>query len=458
MLRLFKYYKLILLLVLASVSGVVAQTKKSLTLDEAIQIGLEKSKSLHASRMKVESAVAKVSEAHAYELPILKFGASYSRLSEVPPFTVSLPFQIPSMPNSLTISPAIFDNYNLKLTLQQPLFTGFRLSGNSDLAEYTAQATQHDFEKDKAELIYTVTSAYWNFFKALEFKKVIDENVEQIKAHLNDAENLFSQGMIMNNDVLKVKVQLSEAMLRQIDAKNAAQLTMLSLNNTVGLPLNTEIELNADIQHQPEQFTELQSLIEKAMDKRSDVKAMDYRVKAAESGVILAKSNWWPQIFLVGNYYYNRPNQRILPTVDQFKDTWDVSVALSFDIWNWGATNYQTIQAQVQVAQIQDALGQIKDGITLEVTQSYLTLLQAKEKISVSGQGAQQAEENYRVTNERYKIGLALTSDLLDAEVALLQAKTTHTQTVVDYKLAEARLIKAIGEKSSSPEGTGVPK
>ncbi len=87
-----------------------------------------------------------------------------------------------------------------------------------------------------------------------------------------------------------------------------------------------------------------------------------------------------------------------------------------------------------------------------------MTLLQAKEKISVSEQGAQQAEENYRVTNERYKIGLALTSELLDAEVALLQAKTTHTQALVDYKLAEARLIKAIGEKSSSHEGTGTRK
>lgn len=159
-----------------------------------------------------------------------------------------------------------------------------------------------------------------------------------------------------------------------------------------------------------------------------------------------ARSGWFPQIYLAGNYYYSRPNQRIFPAIDAFKDTWDVTVGVSLDIWNWGTTVHQTDQAQAQLAQAQDAVGLIKDGITLDLTQAYLNLQQASERISVADNGVKQAEENHRVTTMRFNAGLASTSDLLDAEVALLQAKTNQTNALVDFELAQARIEKAIGE------------
>ena len=88
----------------------------------------------------------------------------------------------------------------------------------------------------------------------------------------------------------------------------------------------------------------------------------------------------------------------------------------------------------------------MKDGITLDLTQAYLNLQQAQERIDVAGQGVKQAEENHRVTSKRFNAGLASTSDLLDAEVALLQAKTNQTNALVDFQLAQARIEKAIGQ------------
>ena len=122
-------------------------------------------------------------------------------------------------------------------------------------------------------------------------------------------------------------------------------------------------------------------------------------------------------------------------------------MTVNFDVWNWGATKYQTKQAQAQVAQVKDALGLLKDGISLEVTQNYLNLRKDKEKIEVAKQSIAEAEESYRITSEKFKRGVALTTDLLDAEVAVLRAKTDHTDALVEYELAEARLLKAIGEK-----------
>jgi outer membrane protein TolC len=175
---------------------------------------------------------------------------------------------------------------------------------------------------------------------------------------------------------------------------------------------------------------------------------MDFRIKAGESGVTLAKSGWWPQLFLVGDYLSARPNQRIFPTTDTFSETWDVSLSVSWDLWNWGVTGHQTDQAQTQVERAKDSYKIAKDNITLEVTQTYLNILQSKEKMIVADNNVTQAEENYRVTDEKFKNGLTLNSELLDAEVALLTAKTNFVQSQVDYELAKAQLEKSSGGSS----------
>lgn len=419
-----------------------AQQVQKLSLDDAVRIGLDKSRAIHASMMRVQYADSKASEAAALLLPTLKFSGGYTRLSEIPPARVTLSF----LPDPVTLSPTFVNSYNLRLTLQQPLFTGFKLQRNADIAGYTSQATQKDFEKDKGELILNIKNAYWNVFKAVELQKVVDENVEQIKAHLRDIENWRKQGLVTTSDVLKVQVQLSDARLRQIDMKNNVQLAEISLNSAIGLPLETEFELTSATAHEPKQFADLNTLVHHALEKRPDIQSMDFRVKAGDAAVSLAQSTWWPQIYVVGNYLSARPNQRIFPTQDVFKDTWDVGVVVSFDVWNWGTTIHQTDQARAQLALTVDGYAQLRDAVVLDVTRNYLNLGRAKERISVAEQGVKQAEENYRVTNEKFKQGIGTNSDLLDAEVALLQARTNFTQAIVDFQLAQASLERALGE------------
>ena len=151
---------------------------------------------------------------------------------------------------------------------------------------------------------------------------------------------------------------------------------------------------------------------------------------------------------MVGNYNYSNPNNRYFPVEKKFKDSWDVSVSLSFDLWNWNKTGSETTQAEAEFEQAKDGYKILKDAVTLQVTQNYLTLGQAKEKLIVSKTSVEQAEENYRVASELFKQGLMTNSDLLDVEVALLQTKTNNVQTIVDYEIAKANLERATGEKS----------
>lgn len=426
--------------ILSIVPQIFSQQTLSLSVDEAIQLGLKNSKSLHSSSMRVKSNSARVSEITSSRLPSIRFTGVYSRLSKIDPFV----FMTPTGPFEL--SPSILNNYQLKLSLAQPLFTGFRLKSSSEAAEYQLKASEVEFTKDELETAFAVRSAYWSLFKAQEMKKVVDEIVLQMKAHLNDAANLLAQGMLTNNDVLKLQVQLSDVQLKQLEAANGVQLAQVNLNNTLGVQLITNVEVKSTPQFQAKTDDELNSFLQKAFDKRGELKAADYRAKASESAVTIAKSRWYPEISLYGNYYYNRPNQRVFPTKDAFKDTWDAGIMVSMDVWNWLATSHQTDQAEAGLAQSLDALGMIKDGVTLEVTQNYLNYQQAKQKITITKLTVEQADENQRITSEKFKNGVALSSDLIDAEVALLSAKTNYTSALVDLELAKAKLDKSIGE------------
>lgn len=421
----------------------VAQ-ERALTLEESIAIGLQNNPALHSSQMKSDYAEAKASEASANLYPSLKLQAGYQRLSSVSN-NITIPAIPPVFPGGSLSLPVVLNNYTTKASLLQPVYTGGKLSGAADNAQFSAEASQKDFEKDKADLIYNITSAYWNVYRAEEVKQFADENVAQVSAHLSDIQNRFAQGLATKNDVLKVQVQLSNSKLNQTDAENNLTLAMISFNSTVGLPLGTQISIASKLTPTSKEFPQLKELLADASLQRPDIQGMELRVKAAEAGVSAVRGGWLPQLFLTGDYYYSRPNQRYFPAQDKFLDSWDVGISLQFDIWNNLTTVYQTNAAEAQYEQSKDILRTMKDAVTLDVTQSYLSFEQAKRKIQMTELNVEQANESYRVAKQTFEAGMATNTDLLDAEVALLQAKLQHVQAQVDFELAQARLEKSIG-------------
>src|SRR5512146_1361357 len=133
------------------------QTVTRLTLEQAIALGRERSRTLKASSARAEGASARADEASSGLLPSVKFDGSYRRLSDVPPFAVSIPF----WPTPIVISPTVLNNYTLRGSIQQPIFTGFRLRSNVRAAELLAEAAAFDRKNDEADLVLGITVAYW---------------------------------------------------------------------------------------------------------------------------------------------------------------------------------------------------------------------------------------------------------------------------------------------------------
>jgi outer membrane protein len=440
---------------LAAISAGAQESRSgSLTLEECIELGLRNSKPVHASQMNVDVALARSREVRASRLPSLQLGGGYTRLSEVPPFEVRLPFP-PGMnlPTSIVVSRNYYDGFALKVGLRQPVFTGFRLKGGVEAAQFEKEAAANDLESVQSETVYRIRAAYWGLFRAREVRKAVDENVAQVEAHLTDVRNLFEHGLLTKNEVLKVDVQLSSARLARLDAANAVETAAVWLNSLIGAPLDAPVEPATSVEEMeggtgsgPETGGSLDALLDKALNERADLKAMGFRAKAGEAGVTVAKAGGYPQVFLSGNYYDMKPNSRLLPAQNRFYSTWDVSLNVSMDLWNWGATLRQTQQARARLAMIQDGLGQLRDAAAVEVRQHWLALGRAREKIAVAREAVGQAGENLRVTVERFKEGVALNSDVLDAESAHLAARTNYAQALVDLELVKAGLARAVGE------------
>ncbi len=432
----------VVLFVFVLMTGLSAQTR-NLTLRESLEIGMKNSKDLKISHSKVLGSDAKITEVRSRFFPQIKFGASYTRLSNIPPFEVSLPI----FPAPIQISPVILNNYNLRLSLQQPIFTGLKLWSYKSAAENNNKADKLDFSKEKNEVAYKIESAFWNYYKAEEMQKLVGENMNQIKQHLEDTKHFLANGLVTQNDVLKLEVEYSNARLRKIDAVNNVEIAGLAFNQALGLPLDDSTGIITGKLEASMISSKPTNLITEAKDNRPELKSLEMRVRASQNVVTAAKGNWFPSVYLTGNYYYSRPNQRIIPAVDKFKDTWDVGVALSWDILTWGGRSSKVTEAEQTKVQAETSLSQLKDAVEIEVYQSYLNLKRTYQRVEVSELSVKQSEENYRMIKEKYNSQVASSTDLIDAETTLLEAKTNYNNALVDYELAKAKLDKAVGKK-----------
>ncbi|MBK7258131.1 MAG: TolC family protein [Ignavibacteriae bacterium] len=431
---------LLLLMLLPALS--LAGRGPGLTLDDAIAAGLSQSRTLRASAARADAAEARAGEARTTRLPMLRGEASYRRLSEVDPFQI----QLPGAAKPIEISPVVLNNSSFRVSLQQPLFTGFRISNSIESAERGAEAAGWDNVNDRADLVLAITSAYWSLYQMREVERFAGENVARLDRYLGDARKLMQAGLATRNDVLKIEVQLSNAHLAQIDAENDARLAAMNLNTLLSRPVDMPVDLLSRPADDPlTSHPPTDSLTKAALAGRADLQAWRARVEASRAGLGAARAGWWPQLALSGNYVYARPNSRIFPVKDEFQGTWDVGVALSMDLWNWGMTARQTEAAEAAVRQQEYLSAQMEDAVALEVNRAALQMNRARQRAEVAALALGQAEEQSRTTEQRFTTGLATATDLLDAEVSLQQAKTTQSGARVECEIARARLTRALG-------------
>ena len=219
--------------------------------------------------------------------------------------------------------------------------------------------------------------------------------------------------------------------------ENAYRVSIVTLNNTMGIPDAPEYTLDENMSFAKYEIT-LEEALAKAYDNRPDLKSIVSRRQAAERSVELAMTGYYP--ILTGNAAYSWSGQQF-----PLDHGWDVGAALSFPIFSGFLTKYQVQEAKANLNVIKANEESLRQTVFLEVQEAYLTLRAAEDAIPTARLGVEQSKENLEIANGRYAAGIGNPIEVTDAEVGLANARTSYIQALYVDKVAQASLEKAMG-------------
>jgi outer membrane protein len=444
---------MVLIALLASLPTGRAQTPQEavptvvrLGVDEAVSRALAASPRLARLQALDAAAEAQHRGAEAERWPQVDLGASYERRSEVPELSIVSPTQDPSKPvEVITVFPNIQDNWRLRAGVSMPVYTGGRISSQVEAAGQARTAAQQDLAAARADLVLETRSAYWAFVTARASVRVLEETLTAFEAHLVDAGNRERFGMAARNEVLAVQVERDRAELDLLRARSSADIAEANLRRLLDLAPETGVEPTEALEAPPAGTLDVPALVERALGARADRASLSARTSAAEALVGAERGARLPQVALTAGYFYANPNRDIVPPTADWKDTWDVGVGLTWNVFDGGRRSAAEARARSQADAAREQLRELDRAIRLEVTQRALELRTAERQVAVAGRAVEAATESLKVARDRYREGLVPSSELLDAETALERAGLARTESLASLRTAAASLDRAVG-------------
>ncbi len=417
-----------------------AQEKKTLSLDEAIDLGLQNSKLLKINQAKIEEATAAAKEAVEKRLPDAKASASYLRLNAV---NVELKTKSGNGGGGTTppveqpkVSQALYGLVNVSL----PIYTGGKIRYGIESSKFLEKAAMLNAESDKDEVIQNTIEAFANLFKAKTAVRLVQENLNEAQIRTKELTNMEKNGLLARNDLLKAQLRESNMEYNLSDAENSWHLANVNMNLMLGLPTTMELVLDTSGLGKKEDNRVLDDFLNAARVNRKDIAAVDLRKKAAESGVKSAKGDLYPSLALTGGYIgLDIPDFLSIPAA------MNVGVGVSYNIGSLWKNKAKVQQAEARVKQLTFTEAMMDDNMQLELNKSYLSLMTNRKQIQVSAKAVEQAEENYRIVKNKFDNSLATTTDLLDADIAQLQARLSYTLSRADAFVAYHKLLQTAG-------------
>ncbi|WP_209390416.1 TolC family protein [Chryseobacterium sp. RR2-3-20] len=411
-----------------------AQEVKQLSLDEAVQLGISNSKSLKIDAAKIEEATADLLEAKNRQLPELKVSGSYMYL----PLKPSIDLKIPgvSAAGGPEVHQVAFGSANLSI----PVYSGGRIKYGIQSAKYLVEASKLSSENDKIAIAYNVAQAYNNLFKANQAIKVLEENLTASQKRDETFLKLENNGVIARNDRLKANLQTSNIELQLLEAKNNYNIANINMDLLLGLPETTELKVDENYIDENSDLKPVSYYLSEAQQNRKDLQAIDQQRKAAELGTKAAKAENLPSIALTGGY--------IAADIPKFLTVYNAlnfGVGISYNLSNIWKKNSSLQQSKAREMQLSATNELLNDNIKLEVNKEYQNSDYSKKRISVFEKSAEQANENYRITKNKYDNGLATMTELLDADAAQIAANVGVINAKADAALAYRKLLQTTG-------------
>jgi outer membrane protein TolC len=416
-----------------------AQAPVPLTLDEAIAQGLGNSRRLAEIEARAEAADFAIAGRRAAERPLVALQGGYTRTNHVAEFAIAFPGRSPQV-----VYPDIPDNLRSRLDLQWPIYTG----GRADALERAARAERGAIGKDldaaRADLRLEITRAFWALVTARETESVLQRSLEAVTAHVKDVRARLAAGLIPPNDASSADAQASHQRLLALEAAAQRAIAEADLRRLTGNDAATAAE-SVDTRQPATGTVPTADLVAAAIQGRPERQALEQRATSADLRAAAVAASARPQIALGGGYDYARPNPRIFPRRREWQTSWDATINLSWTLWDGGRRAAEHGEARATAAALKTRVDDFDRQVGFEVRARALELGAGREAVTAADDEVRAAADAERVVGERYRAGVATGTDVLDAQVARLQAELDRTRAVANVRLAEARLERAIG-------------
>ena len=430
-----------ILLVSEIIAPLSAQSQdiKSLSLNETIEMSLKNSPALKASSERNVQATARVRQALDNKLPDINVSGSYLYLANPTISTKTKALQGTDSAGNKTEIPHVNQAMYGILNLSLPIYAGGKIRYGIESAKYLEKAASLDVEKDRENVILNTINAYVNLYKANVTVGVIKDNLAQSRHQDSVFSRLEENGLLARNDLLKSELQTSNIELTLLDAENNLKIANVNMDLMIGLPETTMIQ--TDVTEFDKQFSEktIDEYEQLALQNRKDVQALSFRRKAATSGIAIAKAEQYPTIALTGGYIAAN-----IPHLLTITNAVNVGIGLQYNLSFW-KSKAQIAEARSKEKELIADQAQLVDEIRLHINQDFENYLLSKRKTDVYKKAVVQAEENYRITKNKYDNALVNTSDLLEANVSVLQSKINLAVAKADVLLAYSKLLEASG-------------
>jgi outer membrane protein TolC len=412
-----------------------AQETRTLTLKDAVELSLKNSKQLKSNEAKILEATANVKEAQEKKLPDASISGSYLYL----PFQPTIDLRSGSDSGSGG-GPAVHQAVYGIASVSLPLYNGGKIKYGIESAKFLEQAVKLDAENDRGAVTLNIINACINLYKAHQAIELVKENLAQSQQRVKDLANLEKNGLLARNDLMKAELQSSNIELTLLDAESNYKLASVNMNIMMGLPEQTILIPDKSGLALPTSIKTLEAYEQDAMQNRKDINAIAYRKRSADINIKSIKADKYPSLSLTGGY--------IAADIPKFLSVYNavnIGVGVKYNIGGLWKSKSKIQQAEAVVKQITASEEMLSDNIRLQINQTYQAYMVSVKKIQVYEKAVAQATENFRITKNKYDNSLATTTELLDADVALLQTKLSVTNAKADSFIAYNRLLQAAG-------------
>ena len=417
-----------------------ADSDKALSLKETIDSALEANLGLKRSQEEIRAA-QEIRKSRITEfLPTLS--SSYDYLHRNKELTQELTGLVGA---DFVVRPD--DEYTFVTSFSQPVFKGFSLFNQFKIADLGLDAAEFSEKVVRQDVILDAKNAYYSVLKAQKLLGVAEQRVTQIAAQKDVAENFYEVGMSPLNDLLEAQASLANARQGFIVAKNNLEIAKSQFNIVLRRRVNAPVDIQDILDYEPFVY-DIEYCLSAARENRLEITVADLEVEIADKEVKLARKDYYPSVNLTGRYT-RIGDEWDVDGGEGISDavSWDIQATAQWNFWEWGRTTFGIREKLHRLSQAQYRRSQIQDNIDLEVKTAYLRTRESEKNIITVEKAIEQAKENFRINQERFKEQVATTTDVLDAQTLLSDTLTNYFNALYDFKISKATLYRSMGQE-----------